>query len=487
MKYICNHQTTLDILRHWAGNAELFTASFFFWNSGFPMQKSQVGLLQSLLYQVLRACPALILEVCPLKGAREPWKRKELFETLKKISQQTALPAKFCFFVDGLDEYEGDDEDIIDLLQKLAASSCVKICVSSRPWNAFLDAFDNLKWKLVLEDLTIDDMRKYAYRMLVEDRAFSKMANHDPRCATLVPQIARKAQGVWLWVYLVVRDLLRDLKGEEEFPLLQRRLDSFPNELEKYFQNIINRIDKIHHEETARIFLVAVTAVQPFPLLGLKYLSMEADDRDYAFKVEFSPISNEEAVTLKGRWIKLLNSRCRDLLEVQYMIIDRSLYFLNYRVNFLHRTVREFLKNNYHEELRTRAGNTFDARSSLCKMIIAFSKTFPSSSTRDVSNFRNLARKSFNLTDEMLSYAKEFERTEGQSLTKLLDELDRVNTIIFSDNGTHWTNRRGRVNWSSLFEENGGCTFLALAIQAGLRLYVCLSPGPSLLFLKTAK
>lgn len=30
MKYICNHNTTLEILRRWAGTEQLFTASFFF-------------------------------------------------------------------------------------------------------------------------------------------------------------------------------------------------------------------------------------------------------------------------------------------------------------------------------------------------------------------------------------------------------------------------------------------------------------------------
>lgn len=141
--------------------------------------------------------------------------------------------------------------------------------------------------------------------MLVKDRTFSRTANNDPRCATLVSQIVQKAQGVWLWVYLVVRDLLRDLKGEEDFPLLQRRLDSFPDELEGYFGDTIDRIDKIHREETARIFLLAVTAVKPFPLLSLKYLSMEADDQDYALKMEFSRISATEAVKIKGKWKSL--------------------------------------------------------------------------------------------------------------------------------------------------------------------------------------
>ena len=147
MKYICNHTITLDTLRHWAGLEKLFVASFFFWNSGFSMRKSQVGLLQSLLYQVLRACPALIPDVCSPRLPKEPWTRRQLFETLEKISKQTVLPAKFCFFVDGLDEYDGDDEDTIALLQELTSSPSVKICISSRPWNAFPDAFDHSEWK----------------------------------------------------------------------------------------------------------------------------------------------------------------------------------------------------------------------------------------------------------------------------------------------------------------------------------------------------
>jgi hypothetical protein len=382
--------------------------------------------------------------------------------------------------VDGLDEYEGDDEDIITLLQDLASSPSVKICVSSRPWNAFLDAFDDSEWKLVLEDLTRDDLRKYVHTMLVQNETFSQMSSHDPRCETLVPQIAEKAQGVWLWVFLVVRDLLRDLKGEEEFPLLQRRLDSFPDELEKYFEDILNRIDKIHQEETARIFLIAVTALQPFPLLSLQYLSMEAADTDYAIQMELSRLSTWEAFQLRQKWKKRLNTRCRDLLEVDQACIWEDLPFLDGRVDFLHRTVRDFLRDNYHDELRRRAGVGFDARASLCKTIVALTKVLADTALKVPADMSLPAYPppvpNFELADEMLLYAKDFERTEGRSLANLLDEFDRVNTVRCNGNGVHWTNERKQRHPRSgrefLFEEHQSCTFPALAIQAGLRLYL---------------
>jgi hypothetical protein len=58
--------------------------------------------------------------------------------------------------------------------------------------------------------------------------------------------------------------------------------------LERYFEDIFNRIDKIHREQTARIFLLAITAILPFPVLSLHYLSMESADKDYAIHMEVS-------------------------------------------------------------------------------------------------------------------------------------------------------------------------------------------------------
>jgi ABC-type glutathione transport system ATPase component len=60
MKYICDSTQTAASLHQWAGGAKLVTASYYFWNAGTDMQKSQQGLLQSLLYEILTRCPDLI-------------------------------------------------------------------------------------------------------------------------------------------------------------------------------------------------------------------------------------------------------------------------------------------------------------------------------------------------------------------------------------------------------------------------------------------
>ena len=73
--------------------SQLVMASFYFWNSGHQMQRKQEGLLQSLLFQILRQCPQLIPEICPQRWQADeyfhlhpdPWSRQELSEALSAI------------------------------------------------------------------------------------------------------------------------------------------------------------------------------------------------------------------------------------------------------------------------------------------------------------------------------------------------------------------------------------------------------------------
>jgi hypothetical protein len=96
------------------------------------MQKSRTGLMQSLLYQVLRSAPQLIPSVCR-ERPREAWELDELVATFDRIASDTKLASKFCFFIDGLDEYDGNESEVLPMLQVLSANPHIKICASSRP------------------------------------------------------------------------------------------------------------------------------------------------------------------------------------------------------------------------------------------------------------------------------------------------------------------------------------------------------------------
>ena len=69
MKYLLGHWLTQRNLDVWAEDYQLITASFF-WNAGrISLQKSQAGMLRSLLYQILRQSPELIPYAFPT-----PWR-----------------------------------------------------------------------------------------------------------------------------------------------------------------------------------------------------------------------------------------------------------------------------------------------------------------------------------------------------------------------------------------------------------------------------
>ena len=107
------------------------------------MQKSQIGLLRSLLSELLSQLPELMPDVSPWRwqshwlGALQcdPWTSRELLNTFKKLLEKAPKIAKVCLFIDGLDEYEGDRRTLVEtisLLKETALSSDFKVCASSR-------------------------------------------------------------------------------------------------------------------------------------------------------------------------------------------------------------------------------------------------------------------------------------------------------------------------------------------------------------------
>lgn len=213
MRHLSDHPDTSASLKSWAGTErQLVICRHFFWNAGSAMQKSQAGLLQTLLYQVFKECPDLIQSVCPARwsdedsGYNESWTRDDLFAAFGELSKVTLASTRFCFFVDGLDEYHGDHRDLIALLNKLSESPAFKLYVSSRPWNAFVHAFQTCP-QLKLEDLTANDIAAYVRDLFKESDDFRRLQSEDSKCNQIVNEISEKQKACffgspsWLLTY----------------------------------------------------------------------------------------------------------------------------------------------------------------------------------------------------------------------------------------------------------------------------------------------
>jgi len=109
---------------------------------------------------------------------------------------------KFCFFIDGLDEYSGDHEEMAEFLKQVAISPHIKFCLSSHPWKVFEDVFHGLSM-LRLQDLTYGDIKAYVADKLERHPKMHDLSGKEPQhSAELIKEIVSKASSVFLWVVL---------------------------------------------------------------------------------------------------------------------------------------------------------------------------------------------------------------------------------------------------------------------------------------------
>jgi hypothetical protein len=99
------------------------------------------------------------------------------------------------------------------------------MCVSDRPWDILHNALgQDPDRMLFVEDLTRDIIRLYVRNELEQTHLFLGLIEDDNRCQDLIEETVRKAQGVFLWVFLVARSLLRGLTDADTICGPEKRL-----------------------------------------------------------------------------------------------------------------------------------------------------------------------------------------------------------------------------------------------------------------------
>ncbi|RSL52399.1 hypothetical protein CEP53_008087 [Fusarium sp. AF-6] len=352
MKFIADHRKTAEALSRWSHPLRPIISSCYFWSSGTDMQKSLTGLLQTLLYDVFRCCPQLIQNACPSRWSG-------------RISEQPEVPFRFCFFIDGLDEYDGDHIDFCEYLTTILSQN-IKLCLSSRPWNVFNDAFgQDAASRLFIHELTWSDILSYAQDRLHRPPRWPCLASQTKKAGSLARTIATRAQGVFLWVFLVTRLLREGLTNDDSFTDLERRLSSFPTELEAFFKQMLESVPSFYHEKMAGALQIALYAREPLDSMVYSFLDDEHEDEDYFLHL---PVFEQDVDWVQMRQeqtVRLLNGRCRGLLEEQLG-----------KINFLHRTVADFLRTREMSDfLDSRSGKAFKPGLSILKAYTAWLKT----------------------------------------------------------------------------------------------------------------
>ncbi|KAL7785865.1 hypothetical protein V8C37DRAFT_393291 [Trichoderma ceciliae] len=387
IRYLFDHEATMERLGAWAGDTPVFTAGFFFWTSGSREQRSQTGLLRSLLHQLLSAHPDLTPSAFPqlwkkLKGLTTKervaleldWSVADLLEAFRAVMNAALSQMNICFFIDGLDEFEGDHMAMIDFFKNLCLGEngrSIKMCLSSRPWAVFQNAFEYAVPNLRLQDLTYEDMYRYTRDRLRENVHIRRLIKHETAIGeALIQQAVQKSDGVFLWVRLALNEMIRKFERATGLVGLSETLQTLPTELSELFNLFFfENQDEDQLAEAAVIFnlmnarelvadFIANDSANALTVWELAFALRGSDDDEAAIdeapKQAPASMANERCQTtinliarrfsgLLGVHARRESGNARDLrFTDKGDDLREALLAAQRRVTYIHRTVRDW-------------------------------------------------------------------------------------------------------------------------------------------------
>ncbi|KAK5082362.1 hypothetical protein LTR05_007508 [Lithohypha guttulata] len=490
--FLIRHERLVDYLRTWSGTRRLTLAHFFSWSLGSALQNTEMGLLQSLLYQVLaedeslvhQVFPELWHDIDPLQPPKlESLSLIEVKRALKRLLDVSAGRRCFCFFVDGIDEFNGDYNSIIDLLLAFEAPDLKFWMFVSTD----LPIFRNYDCKIsqLETEIYIDERLSSKYEM-------SDLMRDEPEAAVeLVHELKDRASGVFLWIKLVVTSLLDGLKKGDDVADLKIRLRALPPDLKDLFASMLGKMEVGYQKQAAVLFRLVRTASLLLDGRGMPTQFLAVASRDFQSVLNRRPIAFEtDKIVAWCKYVeRRLRSRCCGLVEIHESSyrpdwwrtdlekLDKSdQNLLASHVQFLHRTVAEYL---YQDEVWDRV---------VCK----------SSKNTDFEPHKNLAYAALHMmkispladdlpTMQAYSWAKvlvravsDYECNRAKALEDLVDEMDLVlrHHTSTSSQSSHWSSyidldsARNIVHGHLVVLRQPLSSFLSFAAFVGLGIYV---------------
>ncbi|RDW89694.1 hypothetical protein BP6252_01726 [Coleophoma cylindrospora] len=356
MKYLYDESSTypeaqLAMCGSPSTTARWIRIGFFFHNRGSYMQKSLEGLLHSIIHQLLTEERRLaeivqpIFQQRPHKSGTFQWTLMELQEALSAILEQNIRTIHIAFFLDALDEYNGPPSTVIEVVRLIVKAqkspttkTKLKLLFSSRPWNAFLDAFKDIP-SFSIQDFTQGDIDRFVKGKFKESPSAQELLEaYDPpepnEAQDLVEEIVAKAEGVFLWVKLVVDEFLSS--SEDGLTMLEARamLARFPPDLNQLYQGIIDRVPLAYRSESHAMLEIAFRSTYPLEVEVFWSCVTCAPLKTLKDCFPVLETTRPSIETIKRR----IRSRCGGLLETV-----ASLAYDEIVVQFMHQTAKEFV------------------------------------------------------------------------------------------------------------------------------------------------
>ena len=334
-------------------------AAFFFNKRGSEIEKSPTGLFRTLLHalcQHISALRAVVMKkYCKKRGLLDPsweWQSFELKELLSSVVTAQVLGQRNVILcVDALDECDViGAKSVIQFFEHLADASIrektkFNVCLSSRYWPQ-LTIQHCFNARVEIENH--GDIASYIHEHMTTMQAFEIQKD---QLATLETILEDKAQGVFLWVVLVVQELLYAHENGATLGELERILHRVPQDLLSFYQS---QIQKSEHDDGGQMLSMlqcVFYSLKPLTSTELQYLLAFGHT---AFPSYSEWIQSSEFIMSDAHMEKRIRDKSKGLLEMA----EITEYWVgcepqNKRtVQFIHQTIVDFLSKDGFEPLR---------------------------------------------------------------------------------------------------------------------------------------
>ena len=377
------------LMKFAVGNARKATTetvvSFFFNARGEDLDKSTLGMYQSLLYQILKEIPDLQMVLDRLR----PTIPQEEFYTWKSDDLQNLFTAaiqslgqhRLTCFIDALDECEeGQIRELVAFLERLDqiaidSQTHFHVCLSSRHY-PHISIRNGVQLTLEGQEGHEEDIARYVSSELKAGRGKQSDA--------IKEEILKRSSGIFLWVVLVVQILNKEC-DHGRVHAFWRRLREIPDGLDKLFEDILTR-DKENMEELVLCLQWILYAKRPLKREEVYHAILSGTDP------EALSVSMSEEITAQDME-RFILSCSKGLAETTKLKAQT--------VQFIHESVRDFLlaKNGFNKlKLELGFGLSQDRLKQCCYKYMAIdtseyltpSMALPAASSEEAKSLREL-------------------------------------------------------------------------------------------------
>lgn len=279
-----------------------------------------------------------------------------------------------CVFLDGIDEMHPNDgiNDLLKLMDQWRHihNGPMKFCLASRPEQPIRRRLESCP-HLRLEDLTANDLKQFAesqLEFLKNDTTYKELdEDYDLSIASLV----QKAEVVFIWLCLAIKDLKRGFANDDEPLYLQRRIERLHGDIESLYEDMWSRMngdEEIYRESTALYLKLLITARGMFIVDGVARNSITVfdmllcssgiADEVLDARSDFQSISTDKLLADCKKTEQQVQTKCAGLLESfevedtpkvkvtdwgggEYVCLSEYISKKGFR--FIHRTAFDFL------------------------------------------------------------------------------------------------------------------------------------------------